>query len=203
MSTSMSTMMTLQYLNLKEDTTRTNQYQKSDDGTKETKPEHSSPENKHEEIQLCASNRTPSPSRTPSPAEGSKSSAFQLRTGSRTPSPNRTPSPAEGSKSSVKRRSQQLATEVKVRHILCQNREKALEAIQKIKDGKRFDEVCHEYGDRQTAGGSLGWISKGMMVEAFESAAFALEPSTLENPTLAPLISTAFGYHIILVEDRR
>ncbi|TDL18776.1 putative rotamase [Rickenella mellea] len=166
MSTSVAMMMTLQYLNLT---------QKEKEGSKGGKPWNSLAENKHGEIR-------------PSGSKGMLS---------------RTPSLAEGSKSSVKGRSK-LVTAVKVRHILCRDREKALEAMQKIKDGEPFEEVRHGYSsDRSRAGGCLGWISKGMMADAFASAAFALEPSTLENPILAPLIVTTFGYHVIFVEDRR
>ncbi|TDL26209.1 FKBP-like protein [Rickenella mellea] len=96
---------------------------------------------------------------------------------------------------------------VNVRHILCQNRSKATEALQQIQDGEPFDKVALEYSEDKgsiKAGGSLGWISKGYMMDrSFENAAFALEPSTIESPILSSLVSTSFGYHIILVEDRR
>ena len=38
---------------------------------------------------------------------------------------------------------------------------------------------------------------------AFQDAAFALQPSTVDKPILSPLVKTQFGYHIIMVEGRR
>ena len=53
------------------------------------------------------------------------------------------------------------------------------------------------------AGGSLGWMVRGNMVGAFQDAAFALTPSTVDKPLVSGLIKTNFGYHIIMVEGRR
>jgi NIMA-interacting peptidyl-prolyl cis-trans isomerase 4 len=71
------------------------------------------------------------------------------------------------------------------------------------------------------AGGSLGWMVRGSMVVrldcisfqvldannhvqgAFQDAAFALLPSSVDKPILSPLVKTQHGYHIIMVEGRR
>ncbi|CAE6446392.1 unnamed protein product [Rhizoctonia solani] len=96
------------------------------------------------------------------------------------------------------------ATAVNVRHILCEKQSRALEALQKIQEGQRFDKVAQEYSeDKAKSGGSLGWMTRGSMVGPFQDAAFALTPSTLDKPILSPLVRTTFGYHIILVEGRR
>jgi len=96
------------------------------------------------------------------------------------------------------------ATAVNVRHILCEKHSKATEALQKIQEGQRFDKVAQEYSeDKAKAGGSLGWMVRGSMVGAFQDAAFALSPSTVDKPILSPLVKTNFGYHIIMVEGRR
>ncbi|EIW54991.1 FKBP-like protein [Trametes versicolor FP-101664 SS1] len=96
------------------------------------------------------------------------------------------------------------ATSVNVRHILCEKQSKALEALQKIQEGQRFDKVAQEYSeDKAKAGGSLGWQVRGAMVGAFQDAAFALQPSTVDKPVLSPLVKTQFGYHIIMVEGRK
>jgi peptidyl-prolyl cis-trans isomerase D len=47
-------------------------------------------------------------------------------------------------------------------------------------------------------GGDLGWVSKGMMVEAFEKAAFALADGAISEPVKSP-----FGYHLIQVQAIR
>jgi len=96
------------------------------------------------------------------------------------------------------------ANAINVRHILCEKQSKALEALAKIQEGQRFDKVAQECSeDKAKAGGSLGWMVRGSMVGAFQDAAFALEPSTLDKPNLSPLVKTQHGYHIILVEGRR
>jgi hypothetical protein len=38
---------------------------------------------------------------------------------------------------------------------------------------------------------------------AFQDAAFALTPSSVDKPVLSSLVKTNFGYHIIMVEGRR
>ncbi|KAI6124408.1 FKBP-like protein [Pisolithus croceorrhizus] len=99
------------------------------------------------------------------------------------------------------------ATAVNVRHILCEKHSRAMEALEKIQGGQRFDKVAQEYSEdkakRFEAGGSLGWMTRGSMVGPFQDAAFALQPSTVDKPTLSPLVKTNFGYHIIMVEGRR
>lgn len=54
-----------------------------------------------------------------------------------------------------------------------------------------------------TDGGSLGWMVRGSMVGAFQDAAFALTPSSVDKPIISSLVKTNFGYHIIMVEGRR
>ncbi|KAI9209409.1 uncharacterized protein BJ171DRAFT_486953 [Polychytrium aggregatum] len=98
------------------------------------------------------------------------------------------------------------ANSVKVRHILCEKHSKCMEALDKIKvDGMRFDKVAEIYSeDKAKAGGSLGWMVRGSMVGPFQDAAFALTPSTCDAPIITdPPIKTNFGYHIIMVEDRK
>lgn len=96
-------------------------------------------------------------------------------------------------------------TAVKVRHILCEKQSKALEAIEKIKSGTKFDEVARQYSeDKARQGGDLGWMTRGSMVGPFQDAAFALQNSTTSNPVYTdPPIKTKFGYHIIMVEGKK
>ncbi|KAG8416651.1 Peptidyl-prolyl cis-trans isomerase pin4 [Metarhizium acridum] len=77
------------------------------------------------------------------------------------------------------------------------------EALAKLNDGVKFDEVARNYSeDKARQGGALGWKTKGSLDPKFEEVAFALEPSTTNNPKIAEA-RTEFGYHIIMVEGRK
>ncbi|XP_065344208.1 peptidyl-prolyl cis-trans isomerase NIMA-interacting 4 [Cloeon dipterum] len=94
---------------------------------------------------------------------------------------------------------------VKVRHILCEKQSKALEALEKIKAGAKFNEIAAQYSeDKARSGGDLGWMTRGSMVGPFQEAAFALPISSLSNPVYTdPPVKTKFGYHIIMVEGKK
>lgn len=54
--------------------------------------------------------------------------------------------------------------QIKVRHILCEKQSKALEAIEKLKAGTKFNEVAATYSeDKAKDGGNLGWMARGTM----------------------------------------
>ncbi len=97
-----------------------------------------------------------------------------------------------------------------------------MEAMSKLKEGKRFSEVATTYSeDKARQGvrhclsshaltnppppqGDLGWKTRGSMVGPFQEAAFRLEPSTPDRPAYTdPPIKTQFGYHIIMIEGKR
>ncbi|MCJ1244180.1 Peptidyl-prolyl cis-trans isomerase pin4 [Trapelia coarctata] len=95
------------------------------------------------------------------------------------------------------------ATSINVRHILCEKHSKKEEALTKLRDGAKFDEVAREFSeDKARQGGSLGWKIRGSLDAAFEKAAYALEPSTTANPKYIE-VKTGFGYHIIMMEGRK
>ncbi|RDA94159.1 hypothetical protein CP533_6619, partial [Ophiocordyceps camponoti-saundersi (nom. inval.)] len=80
------------------------------------------------------------------------------------------------------------ARSINVRHILCEKHAKKEEALAKINEGIKFDEVAR---------GSLGWKNKGSLDPQFEEVAYALEPSTTASPKIGE-VKTGFGYHIIM-----
>jgi NIMA-interacting peptidyl-prolyl cis-trans isomerase 4 len=53
-----------------------------------------------------------------------------------------------------------------------------------------------------STGGSLGWKTKGSLDPKFEEVAFQLPASPVATPTFGT-VKTGFGYHIIMVEDRK
>lgn len=95
------------------------------------------------------------------------------------------------------------ATAINTRHILCEKHSKKEEALAKLGDGAKFDEVAREFSeDKARQGGSLGWKVRGSLDAAYEKAAYELEPSTTGNPKYAE-VKSGHGYHIIMVEGRR
>ena len=80
---------------------------------------------------------------------------------------------------------------VKVSHILVTSDNEAKAVIAELKKAGKD-------GSAQN-GGSLGYIAKGQVVPEFADAAFKLKPNTFtQNP-----VKTQFGYHVILVEDKK
>ncbi|WP_432695402.1 SurA N-terminal domain-containing protein [Marinobacterium sp. YM272] len=79
---------------------------------------------------------------------------------------------------------------------------KAQELRQEIVDGtSTFADVAkRESGDLGSAeqGGELGYNPRGVFVDAFEDALFALEPGEVSEP-----VRTEFGYHLIQLEGVR
>jgi peptidyl-prolyl cis-trans isomerase C len=91
--------------------------------------------------------------------------------------------------------------QVKARHILLETEEDAKAVIDELNKGTDFAELASDRstGPSASSGGDLGWFGKGQMVPEFSDAAFAMEPG---NFTTEP-VKTQFGWHVILVEDRK
>lgn len=92
-------------------------------------------------------------------------------------------------------------TELHARHILVPSKEEAIEAIKRLDKGDKFADVAKDMSSGPTSrnGGELGWFAKEDMLAEFSDAAFKLKPGTY---TKEP-VKTQFGYHVILVEDKR
>ncbi len=99
----------------------------------------------------------------------------------------------------------------KARHILInlpadadadEQQKKKIEAealLARINAGESFETLAKmESDDPGSAekGGDLGWVSRGMMVPAFETALYQLEKGAV-----SALVKSTFGYHIIRVDD--
>lgn len=93
-----------------------------------------------------------------------------------------------------------MTTEVKASHILVKTEEEAKKLYDEIKNGKNFADAAAEVSlcPSGSAGGDLGFFSRGMMVKPFEDAAFALETGELSEP-----VQTQFGWHLIQVTDKK
>lgn len=83
---------------------------------------------------------------------------------------------------------------IKARHILVEQQYEAEDLIRKLNEGSSFEDLAKKFSKCPSGqrGGDLGEFGKGRMVEAFETAAFALAVGQTSSP-----VSTRFGYHLI------
>jgi parvulin-like peptidyl-prolyl isomerase len=89
---------------------------------------------------------------------------------------------------------------IRASHILVPDTDSAQDIYQQLQAGADFAELAKEYSTdagTKDLGGDLGWFERGMMVAAFEDAAFALEIGEISEP-----VQTSYGFHIIQLTDR-
>lgn len=90
---------------------------------------------------------------------------------------------------------------IKVSQILIENEEEAKKMLERVKAGENINELALQFSTDPTAKenkGVIDYFRKGQMVEAFETAAFALEPGEISE-----LVKTDYGFHIIKLEDKK
>jgi peptidyl-prolyl cis-trans isomerase C len=91
--------------------------------------------------------------------------------------------------------------EIRARHILVENEDKAKEVQEKIKRGDDFTQLAKDYSKdpgSKDDGGDLGYFARGQMVPQFEEAAFKLNKGDVSAP-----VQSQFGWHVIKLEDKR
>ncbi len=90
--------------------------------------------------------------------------------------------------------------EIHARHILVRTEQEAKEILGLLKSGADFKTLANAKSlDAESAnGGDLGYFQEKMMIPEFSGPVFALKKGELSQP-----IKTPFGWHIVLVEDKR
>jgi len=92
--------------------------------------------------------------------------------------------------------------QVNAKHILVKTEDEAKAVIEELKKGGDFAAIAKEKSNdpgTKATGGDLGWFTKDEMVPEFADAAFKLQKGQYtETP-----VKTQFGYHVILLVDRR
>lgn len=103
-----------------------------------------------------------------------------------------------------------MVDQTKARHILIktstvmsddQAKQRLLNARSRIvQGGESFEDVARAVSEDNSAplGGDLGWLNPGETVPEFERAMNSLEPGQISEPIKSP-----FGWHLIVVEERR
>lgn len=103
-----------------------------------------------------------------------------------------------------------MVDQTKARHILIktseimtdeQAQQRLLNARSRIvQGGESFEDVARAVSDDNSAplGGDLGWLNPGETVPEFERAMNSLEPGQISEP-----VKTPFGWHLIVVQERR
>lgn len=91
--------------------------------------------------------------------------------------------------------------EVHARHILLSTEEEAKQVIKELDGGAKFQELAEKRSSGPTAktGGDVGYFAKGEIIPEFSDAAFKLKKGQY---TKEP-VKSQFGWHVILVEDKR
>jgi peptidyl-prolyl cis-trans isomerase C len=89
--------------------------------------------------------------------------------------------------------------QVKARHLVAKTKEEAEALREKIVAGEDFAETAKglEFPGAEN-GGDLGWFGKGEILAPIADAAMAAETGVVTEP-----VETPFGWHLILVEERR
>ena len=90
--------------------------------------------------------------------------------------------------------------EYQASHILMETEDEAREILTLLDEGADFATLAQEHstGPSGPRGGDLGWFGKGQMVPDFENAVLSMAPGAYAGP-----VQTQFGYHLILLRDRR
>ncbi len=75
------------------------------------------------------------------------------------------------------------------------------EVLERVNAGEDFGELAKIFSEdtgSQKAGGDLGYVKRGKLVPEVEKVAFSLKPGEISD-----IVSSAFGLHLIKVEDYR
>ncbi|MEP2531602.1 peptidylprolyl isomerase [Shimia sp.] len=92
------------------------------------------------------------------------------------------------------------APEFNASHILVETEEEANAVKESLAAGADFTETAMEKstGPSGPSGGSLGWFGQGQMVKPFEDAVMTLAVGAVSEP-----VQTQFGWHLIILNDKR
>jgi len=75
----------------------------------------------------------------------------------------------------------------------------AEQVLYRLKEGGNFELLAKQFSDGPyaEAGGEMGWIEKGKLLEEIDSLIFSMEKGELSG-----ILETNIGFHILMVEDK-
>jgi peptidyl-prolyl cis-trans isomerase C len=88
---------------------------------------------------------------------------------------------------------------VKVRHIVLASKAEADAALAEARAGREFAQLAQARSvdtATRTQGGDLGWLTRGVMVPAFEDLAFSLKRGEVGGP-----VETRLGFHVVKLDE--
>ena len=90
--------------------------------------------------------------------------------------------------------------EADISHILVKTEKEAEDIKKKLKKGEKFDTLAAKYSiDEGTKknGGNLGFVNESSLVPAFREVAFNMKKNDIQ------IAKTEFGYHVIILKEKR
>ncbi|HJD56901.1 MAG TPA: peptidylprolyl isomerase [Rickettsia endosymbiont of Sericostoma sp.] len=91
--------------------------------------------------------------------------------------------------------------EVKVSHILLATEKEAVNIKNRLNKGEKFAKLAKDLSKDEGSkenGGEIGYITSGQLVPEFENKALSMKVNEISSP-----VKTQFGWHIIMVLDKR
>lgn len=89
---------------------------------------------------------------------------------------------------------------VHLHHILVKTEKEAKDALARLKKGEKFPDIATQISicPSRVQGGDLKWMPRGSLVKEIEDVAFIAKNGEITGP-----VKTKFGYHVLLIEDKR
>ncbi len=88
---------------------------------------------------------------------------------------------------------------VRFRQIVTRTKDKAREALERIKKGESIADLARSfsYSAEATKGGEVGWVEKGQLVPSMDKVLFSLPVGKV-----SPIVKSPYGYHIFQVIEK-
>jgi peptidyl-prolyl cis-trans isomerase C len=89
---------------------------------------------------------------------------------------------------------------VHLHHVLVKTEKEAKDVLGRLKKGEKFPDIASQVSicPSRVKGGNLEWLPKGSLVKEIEDVAFTTKNGEITGP-----VKTKFGYHVLLVEDKK